>query len=213
MLGAFRQSRESPLINHPPLKSFAAVLDTNVVLDWLVFRNAACQRLAAAIQAGQLRWLASNRLRDELSHVLQRGTVDAWLPNLPELWDEWHRHVQSVEDIPPSGAALRIQCSDVDDQKFINLALAHKARWLISRDRAVLKLAKRARAQGLLIVTPGNWLPEAAIHPPLKATSGTAVSSDAWEAWPTTHAVRRAEAQAFLSLQQPSWPSLPCDSD
>jgi hypothetical protein len=32
-----------------------------------------------------------------------------------------------------------------------------RARWLVSRDRAVLKLARRAAASGTAIVTPASW--------------------------------------------------------
>jgi len=51
----------------------------------------------------------------------------------------------------------RLRCSDSDDQKFIDLAVASGAAWLISRDRAVLRLARRASAFGLAIVTPERW--------------------------------------------------------
>jgi len=50
-----------------------------------------------------------------------------------------------------------LRCSDGDDQKFIDLAVASGAIWLISRDRAVLRLARRASAFGLAIVTPERW--------------------------------------------------------
>ncbi|MFT7776961.1 putative toxin-antitoxin system toxin component, PIN family [Roseateles sp.] len=53
--------------------------------------------------------------------------------------------------------AGRLVCRDPDDQKFIDLALAARARWLISRDKAVLALAKRARLRGLAILTPERW--------------------------------------------------------
>jgi len=42
--------------------------------------------------------------------------------------------------------------------KFIDLALAHKARWLLSRDRAVLKLGRRTRPLGLEVLTPDAWI-------------------------------------------------------
>jgi len=62
-----------------------------------------------------------------------------------------------METCPLSGAALRLRCTDRDDQMFIDLALACGARWLLSRDRAVLKLGKRARLLGLDILTPAVW--------------------------------------------------------
>ena len=134
------------------------VLDTNVVLDWLVFRNPSCARLDDYFASGQLRWLASTAMRDELAHVLGRGVCNAWTPNLPALWSTWDRHAAMAEPIQPMGAATRIRCTDTDDQKFIDLALAHRARWLLSRDRAVLKLDRWTRALGLEVLTPEAWV-------------------------------------------------------
>ena len=53
----------------------------------------------------------------------------------------------------------RLRCTDADDQMFIDLAVSHRARWLLSRDRAVLKLARRAAKQGVLIMPPEAWVP------------------------------------------------------
>ena len=54
-------------------------------------------------------------------------------------------------------AALGLQCSDPDDQKFLDLAHAQGAGWLLSRDRAVLKLARRAARFSLTITVPEGW--------------------------------------------------------
>jgi predicted nucleic acid-binding protein len=133
------------------------VLDTNVVMDWLVFGNPACLPLAQALAARSMRWLATAAMRDELSHVLARGVAAAWEPDLDTLWKAWNQHVTEVPAVAASGAASRLRCTDCDDQKFIDLALVHGAQWLLSRDRAVLKLARRSRAFGLEIVTPEGW--------------------------------------------------------
>ena len=138
----------------------SVVLDTNVVLDWLVFRSPRCKPLADAIETGHLRWLVTEPIRGELAHVLGRGVVDAWAPDADSLWESWHRLSETV--LPPAitGEALRLRCTDPDDQKFIDLALASRSRWLISRDRAVLKLARRAERLGVRVATPERWTPE-----------------------------------------------------
>lgn len=133
----------------------AAVLDTNVVLDWLVFLNPACDPLAQALEAGRLRWISTQAMRDELAHVLSRGVVDAWNPNEAMLWNTWDRLSQTVVPAPPA-LIPRLRCTDPDDQKFIELAL-DGARWLISRDRAVLKLSRRAAKWGVRMLTPEQW--------------------------------------------------------
>jgi predicted nucleic acid-binding protein len=132
------------------------VLDTNVVLDWLVFRNPHCAPLTQAIEDGHLRWLVTAAMRDELAHVLGRGVVDAWTPNHDQLWESWRLLSESVPPPLITGEASRLRCTDSDDQKFIDLALG-SAQWLISRDRAVLKLARRAQRLGVRVTTPERW--------------------------------------------------------
>lgn len=135
----------------------AIVLDTNVVLDWLVFRSTDSEELREWLTQGKVRWLASPAMRDELFHVLARGTLAAWFPNTAAIRTAWDRHCLPVDPLAPAGAASRLRCSDPDDQKFIDLAVAHGARWLLSKDRAVLKLAGKARVFGVEILAPAAW--------------------------------------------------------
>ncbi|MEQ1686818.1 MAG: PIN domain-containing protein [Burkholderiaceae bacterium] len=134
-----------------------AVLDTNVVLDWLLFGNPQCAALQRALTCATMRWVATVEMRDELTHVLGRGHLDRWQPDLALLGAQWNKYCVEVPVPPPASHATRLRCTDTDDQKFIDLALACGARWLLSRDRAVLKLARKAQARGLTIQTPDAW--------------------------------------------------------
>ena len=53
--------------------------------------------------------------------------------------------------------AQALRCTDPDDQKFVDLALALAPACLISRDRAVLKLARRAALRAVLIRPPAHY--------------------------------------------------------
>ena len=136
------------------------VLDTNAVLDWLYFRDPRCAALAEAVTTGRVRWIASAAMRDEIEHVLARGNLGAkrrgGAASVREGWQRWATTVDV--DPPASPAALR--CSDVDDQKFIDLAVGVGAVALLSADRAVLRLARRAAASGLTITTVERWRPQ-----------------------------------------------------
>ena len=46
------------------------VIDTNIVLDLLVFKDPATTPLQQALNANQLNWLATRPMRDELARVL-----------------------------------------------------------------------------------------------------------------------------------------------
>ena len=134
-----------------------AVLDTNVLLDWLVFRNPDCAAWADGVSTGTLTWIATRPMREEMAHVLARGHLAAWSPDLPAIWNAWDRHAVEVPVPAPASLAARLRCSDPDDQKFIDLAAAQRVGWLLSRDRAVLKLARRLAAVGVRVVTPDRW--------------------------------------------------------
>ena len=132
-----------------------AVLDTNVVLDWLVFRAPRAAPLAAALLSRQLRWLACASMRRELAHMLGHPTLARWA-HAPDAALACFDALAEVQpEPPPTAPALR--CSDADDQVFVDLALAHGARWLLTHDRALLKLARRAALRGLVIAPPQRW--------------------------------------------------------
>ncbi len=139
------------------------VLDTNVVLDWLVFRNPACAGLALALAERRVRWIATEAMRDELMHVLGRGALDPWKPDLAHVTGAWSSRAVMVAT-PILGPADTLRCTDTDDQKFIDLALHAHANALLSSDRAVLRLAKRARQRGVEFTTALAWTQQ---HPDL----------------------------------------------
>ena len=131
------------------------VIDTQIVMDWLVFADPRLAPLADALATGQLEWIGSPAMLDELRHVLGRGVAANRQPDLPSIEATFARLCRTIEAEP--APAVRLVCRDPDDQKFIDLALAERATWLLSRDKAVLALRKRALAFGLSIATIESW--------------------------------------------------------
>jgi len=130
-------------------------------MDWLVFAEPSVLPLAEALRTGKLRWVGSPPMRAELLHVLGRGVAASRMPDIPTIEAAFEKWCSPVGEIPPP--AVRLLCRDPDDQMFIDLAIAQQCNWLISRDRAVLALAKRARAFGLSILTPQAWFKAQAV--------------------------------------------------
>lgn len=140
-----------------PLASTALplVLDTNVVLDWLVFRDPSSLPVEAAIRAGRARWCVTAAIRLETERVLTFKHFAAHAVDPVAVFSTWETLAETIESVAaPLPHPLR--CTDPDDQKFIDLALQLGGA-LLSRDRAVLKLARRARTLGLTIATPEAW--------------------------------------------------------
>lgn len=134
------------------------VLDTQVVMEWLVFRDAGIRALTEPIEAGRWTWIGCSAMRDELLHVLSRGIAARWNPDPLAIAEVFARLCQMSEPADAHASVPLLKCRDKDDQKFIDLALACKVDALISRDSDVLALAKRAKKQGLAILRPEQWL-------------------------------------------------------
>ncbi len=124
------------------------VLDTNIVLDVFVFADVAAAPVRAALEAGQLDWLATLPMREELARVLAYPKI---VPRLAfysltaqDVLAAFNKHTRLVE----VAARAKLICRDPDDQQFIDLAVAHQA-LLLSKDKAVISMAKRLLAQGI----------------------------------------------------------------
>lgn len=138
------------------------VLDTNVALDLFVFRDPGCAHLLAAMQAGLVQAVVDEICRAEWLAVLTYPALaleEHARREASESFDRWTRLLPAAELSPPGGAKLP-RCADPDDQKFLELALASGAQWLLSKDKAVLQLARRtARAGWFQILPPSAWQP------------------------------------------------------
>lgn len=130
------------------MKPEAIVLDTNIVLDVFVFNDTAAQPLRQSLLDGKLDWLATQPMRDELARVLAYPQIVPRLAfyalSASDVLAGFDRHARLVEVAAKAG----VTCSDADDQKFIDLAVAHKA-LLLSKDRAVISMSKRLVALGV----------------------------------------------------------------
>ncbi|WP_332776581.1 putative toxin-antitoxin system toxin component, PIN family [Polaromonas sp.] len=124
------------------------VLDTNIVLDVFVFNDAAAQPVKQGLETGELDWLATQPMRDELARVLAYPQIvprlDSCKLSADDVLAAFDRHARLIE---VAGKASVI-CSDPDDQKFIDLAVAEQA-MLLSKDRAVTSMSKRLLVRGV----------------------------------------------------------------
>lgn len=120
----------------------AVVLDTNIILDAFVFDDPAARPLKSALAAHQLQWVATKAMRDELVRVLAYPKI---VPRLA-FYKLSAAHVLAQFDgqatLVDTAPKASVTCRDVDDQKFIDLAVAHQA-VLLSKDKAVLCMKKR----------------------------------------------------------------------
>ncbi len=123
------------------------VLDTNIVLDLLVFEDPATRALSHQLKSGDLRWIATAPMRVELERVLTYALIARRMQVRALLACEVLAVFDAQVQLQPVPDKADITCKDPDDQKFIDLAVAHRC-LLLSKDKAVLCMQKRLLARG-----------------------------------------------------------------
>jgi putative PIN family toxin of toxin-antitoxin system len=130
-----------------------AVLDTNVLLDLWVFEEEKARFLRATLASGRCVAFASQETLAELALVLARPEFGLSAERQLRLRSDWSAMTRLVPRVFPAPW----QCTDRDDQPFLDLAHTARAQWLVTRDKALLKLARKTRATGLTIVAPAEF--------------------------------------------------------
>lgn len=134
---------EAPAVLKQPAR--ALVLDTNIVLDLLVFQDPATPAIPRAMDDGRLYWISTTPMREELARVLAYPQIVKSLAHhgltAADVLAGFDARASTVEVAPKAS----VTCRDPDDQKFIDLAVQHCA-VLLSKDKAVLCMKKRLLA-------------------------------------------------------------------
>lgn len=135
------------------------VLDTNVVLDWIAFGDARVQPIAAAIERGTLRAATSAACLQELRRALAYTQVKLDSAAQALAFARYLAHATVIDVPEPCAVAGLPRCEDADDQKFLELAWHARASHLLTRDKALLKLARGAAPScGFAILAPDAFL-------------------------------------------------------
>ena len=138
------------------------VLDTNTVLALWTFRDPVLDDLRAWIEAGNCCLYSREDALEELRRVLayrQFGLSDA----LQRTSHETFRSIltnrsTSSDGISTGELATLPHCRDMDDQKFLEIAFQTRATYLLTRDKALLRLARhRSIRNRFATLTPEHF--------------------------------------------------------
>jgi putative PIN family toxin of toxin-antitoxin system len=140
-----------------PAPAKRIVLDTNVCLDLFVFNDPRWADLLQAIERGEVEAVTRADCRDEYLIVLNYPHLPLNDENRPQAAARFDALVKVVA---PNSRAVRLPvCTDRDDQKFLELARDAGAEILITKDKALLKLARKTAKEGLFrIMLPEAWI-------------------------------------------------------
>ena len=139
------------------------VLDTNVWLDWLVFDDAGVAPLKSAVAGAHAEIFIDDACAAELAAVLayplrkQILAADAQAARMAECRRIARNVIACAGAEFSAGNPLPV-CRDADDQKFLELARACRADFLVTKDLLLLELARRkVRRAPFRIVTPAQF--------------------------------------------------------
>jgi putative PIN family toxin of toxin-antitoxin system len=132
------------------------VLDTHVWLDWVAFEDPSVGPLKAAVAEERAEVYLDAACAAELERVLgypmAKRVADKEV-QAARLAAAWRIAKRPERELGDAERASLPRCADAEDQKFLELALAARADVLLTRDRELLRLARR---------TPFRILPPAA---------------------------------------------------
>jgi predicted nucleic acid-binding protein len=152
------------------------VLDTNVVIDWLVFDDPFMSPLREGVACRNVCVFTHAAAIVELERVMGYPALKL-APNRQASIVGKYLAQTSVPPLPPGFSRSQLltpagfpQCRDPDDQHFLALAFHTQSTALVSRDKAVLKLRRRARKFGVHIHTVAEMI--TLLRPAQTASSG-----------------------------------------
>lgn len=139
----FESARQEALSFDAPV----CILDTNIVLDLLLFQDQSVSLLRQYIENGSLQPVGHYETFYELADVIGRSQFNLSESEQKEILQKW----LAIHLIYPKVLDTETYCKDHDDDKFFNLARTVKASYLFSKDKKVLKARSKAKRFGCIV--------------------------------------------------------------
>jgi len=115
-----------------------AVVDTNVFVAAIFWRGSARECLARFARR-EFEVVVSEPILREFAETAWELKIEEDLPQNPQPWLNW---INGRATIMAPAQLNEPVCSDADDEKFIECALAARAAYIVTRDRHLLRLVK-----------------------------------------------------------------------
>jgi len=148
----------APVFPSAPLR---VVLDTNVLVSLYVFADSRFAPLRTCIDGGKWQAITNTACFGEFRRVLGYPLFALTQEQQAGALAAYAASATRYDAATPAAAVPLPRCKDRDDQKFLELARDSGANWLVTADKALLRLARRDKLRGLFrILTPETALAE-----------------------------------------------------
>jgi len=132
------------------------VLDTNVILDLLVFKDPTAEPIRHLLDAKLVDAVRSEASMLELIDVIQRPMFKLSREEQDIILQAWESVTRLLENAAIESAPFT--CRDLDDQIFLDMAYSIRPALLLSKDLLVLELRTRAKPHGVEITNQYDCL-------------------------------------------------------
>jgi len=132
------------------------VLDTNILLDIFVFNDERALHLKKVLFDKTRHFVASQKTIEEFADVISRPLFKLDEEAQAAILAKWQSIAEQRDDSNLAPAPWK--CQDPDDQILLDLAYQLRPTILISKDNAVLQIARRAASEDILITNDYNAL-------------------------------------------------------
>ena len=125
------------------------VLDTNVILDLLVFKDPTAEPIRLLLNAKLVDAVRSEASMLELIDLIHRTTFKISQEEQDSILQTWECATRLLENAAIESAPFT--CRDLDDQIFLDMAYSIRPALLLSKDLLVLELRAIAKTHGVEI--------------------------------------------------------------
>ena len=138
----------------PSFDAPTVILDTNIVMDILVFEDSGVAPIVKAIAERKLIPLLHPETFAELVDVLGRSMFKLTAEAVESKALAWLAQTHLISgDLPTT-----TYCKDPEDDKFFQFALLTHCPFLVTKDKLVLKARKRAKRDGIHVLTVADFV-------------------------------------------------------
>jgi putative PIN family toxin of toxin-antitoxin system len=132
------------------------VLDTNVILDLLVFKDPSTEPIRHLLDAKLVDAVRSEASMLELVDVIRRPIFKLSQQEQEMILQAWESLTRLLENTAIESAPFI--CRDTDDQIFLDMAYSIRPAVLFSKDLRVLELHVSAKGHGVEITNQYDYL-------------------------------------------------------
>jgi putative PIN family toxin of toxin-antitoxin system len=125
------------------------ILDTNVILDLLVFKDPTTEPIRLLLDAKLVDAVRSEASMLELIDVIQRPIFKLSREAQEIILQKWESSSRLLENTAIEPAPFT--CRDPDDQVFLDMAYSLRPALLLSKDLRVLELCASSKRHGIAI--------------------------------------------------------------